>query len=81
MTSRQHEFRVIEHANGYELRHVPTGRTHWLSDGVDVLTTPTGRIMRPGSEHFRRTWERVLNADATETRKAYFPELECRPCI
>lgn len=32
------EFEVEEHFSGFNLVHVPTGRDHWLSDGVDVMS-------------------------------------------
>jgi hypothetical protein len=70
------EFTVIEYASGYAVRHEPSGKQAWMSDGVDVLTTPTGRSMRPGSEYFRKTWQEHLNQIAGDTREAYFPELE-----
>ena len=72
----KHEFRVNEYSSYFAVEHTPTGREHAMSDGVDALTTPTGRNMKPGSEYFRATWEKVLNDNPAETREAYFPELE-----
>lgn len=67
-------FTVVEYASGFAVRDNQTGREAWMSDGVDALTTPTGRSMRPGSEYFRKMWERTLNATPDETADAYFPE-------
>jgi hypothetical protein len=30
-------FRVNEWSGGFEVEHIPTGKTHWMSDGVDVI--------------------------------------------
>jgi len=70
----KHRFKVIEYASGYAVRDTTTGKEHWMSDGVDVLFTSTGRPMSPGSEHFRRTWERSLNEWPFDTEAAYFPQ-------
>lgn len=72
---RSKSFSVIEYSSFYAVRHNPSGKEHPMGDGVDTLLTATGRAMRPGSEHFRRTWERCLNQDERETLEAYFPEL------
>lgn len=34
-------FKVNEYSGGFEVEHIPTGKTHWMSDGVDVLTYAT----------------------------------------
>lgn len=70
------EFTVVEYASGYAVRHEPSGKEHWMGDGVGVLETPSGRAMRPGTERFRQKWERYLNWTCDDTREAYFPELE-----
>ncbi len=71
---RRHRFKVIEYSSGFAVLDTVTAREAWMGDGVDTLFTRTGRAMRPGSEHFRRTWQRALNADADETLLAYFPD-------
>lgn len=68
----KHKFKVIEYMGHYSVRDTETGEERVMSDGVDVLTTKTGRIMKPGSEYFRKTWERFLNQDPEETAEAYF---------
>ena len=68
-------FTVIEYDSYYAVRHNPSGDEHPMSDGVDSLFTPkTDKAMRPGSEYFRRTWERALNTDPDGTLEAYFPK-------
>lgn len=70
-------FVVNEHHNGFDLKDRTTGKTHWLSDGVDCV----GRIdfdgeeytLSPGAVGFTRLWEEQLNADEYETLRAYFP--------
>lgn len=69
-----YRFRVVEYTSHYVVWDTKTDRQHPMSDGVDVLTTATGRSMRPGSEYFRRAWERSLNENPNETLEAYFPE-------
>lgn len=63
-------FSVIEHYNGFELQHNATGKTHWLSDGVDVFDDIT-----PGDPDFRQRWEDAFNSNVSETLNAYFPDL------
>lgn len=71
----KHRFKVIEYSTGYAVRDTQSGRQEWMSDGVDALSTPTGRPMKPGSEYFRRTWQKALNESASETAEAYgFPQ-------
>ena len=67
-------FIIRECLSGYELQDTFTLNTGWLGDGVYTLFTATGKAMRPGSEYFRRTWERHINATANESLKAYFPQ-------
>lgn len=69
---KRKRFSVVEYASYYAVRDNSTGKEHAMSDGVDVLFTKTGRAMRPGSEYFRKTWERALNASESETEEAYF---------
>jgi len=70
----KNRFKVVEYSSGYAVRDLTTNKEHWMSDGVDCLSTPTGRMMKPGSEYFRRTWERFLNSNVEETEEAYFDE-------
>lgn len=74
-TKRKHSrrFQVIEYHSGYAVRDRTTGKEHWMSDGVDSLFTQSGQAMRPGTEYFRKAWQRSLNADAEQTAEAYFP--------
>lgn len=66
-------FRVFEYSSGYTVRY---GKAeHWLGDGVDTLFDRNGRALTPGTERFRLTWEKALNANPDETMEAYFPEL------
>jgi hypothetical protein len=67
-------FKVIEYSSGYAIYNRASGKRAWMSDGVDALFTPTGKAMTPGSEYFRKAWERVLNMDKDETQEAYFPK-------
>lgn len=68
------ELAVIERASGFELRHLATGRTHWLSDGVDVLTDEHGKTLSPGTPEFTALWSEALNSEP-EAMEAYFPDL------
>ncbi len=72
---RRRTFDVIEYASFYAVRHNASGKEACMGDGVDTLTTPTGRSMKCGTEYFRKTWERSLNSTPDETLEAYFPEL------
>ena len=71
-------FSVNEHATGFSVTHRDTDKTHWLSDGVDVLTMcldDTEVTLRPGTLGFVETWEDSLNSNVGETLEAYFPDL------
>ena len=68
----KHRFKVIEYSSGFAVRDTESGKERWMSDGVDTLFTKSGKAMRPGSEYFRKTWQRVLNANEEETAEAYF---------
>ncbi len=70
----KHRFEVIEYSSGYAVRDRVTGEEAWMGDGVDTLYTRSGQSMYPGSEYFRKTWQRVLNSSDVETLEAYFPE-------
>jgi hypothetical protein len=69
--ARKHRFKVVEHVSGYAVYDTVTTRSHWMSDGVDAVFTRSGKAMRPGSEHFRKEWERSLNQNESETAEAY----------
>lgn len=71
----RHRFEVVEYDSGYAVRDRVSGEERWMSDGVDALSTPTGKSMKPGTEYFRKAWQRVLNENESETAEAYdFPE-------
>jgi hypothetical protein len=70
----KHRFKVIEYSSFFAVHDTESGKQHPMGDGVDTLSTKTGRTMRPGSEYFRRTWERALNENPAETAEAYFPK-------
>ena len=67
-------FRVVEYSSFFAVLDTQTGQEACMGDGVDTLFTQTGKTMRPGSEHFRRTWQRAMNENEPETLEAYFPE-------
>ena len=69
---KRKQFSVVEYSSGFAIVNNQTGKQHWLSDGVDALFTKSGKAMRPGSEYFRKTWERSFNQNADETMEAYF---------
>ncbi|MGO9014653.1 MAG: hypothetical protein ACLQF0_06700 [Dissulfurispiraceae bacterium] len=69
-----HRFKVVEYSGGYAVGDTLTGQEHWMSDGVDVLFTLTGKPISPGTENFRRSWEKSLNETADETLEGCFPE-------
>jgi len=74
MQGKRNRFQVIEYSTHYSVLDTVSGKSHVMSDGVDVLSTPTGRTMAPGSEYFRKTWEKALNENLDETAEAYdFP--------
>jgi hypothetical protein len=60
-------FKVNEFSSGFELEDTVTGKTHWLSDGVDAIEG-----MTPGDDKFVETWEKSFNDNEDETLEAYF---------
>ncbi len=68
----KHRFEVVEYASYFAVRDRETGKEAAMSDGVDVMMTPTGKTMHPGSEYFRKAWQKSLNENPSETFEAYF---------
>lgn len=80
------DFVVNEYASGFEVEHLASGKTHWLGDGVDVLSyfydypdqvkmVAKSITLSPGVFGFVQLWTESLNEDAGTTYEAYFPEL------
>jgi hypothetical protein len=67
-------FTVHEHASGFSLTHNPSGKNHWLSDGVDALSDGVDNTLHPGTIGFTELWTEEMNSDP-EALEAYFPEL------
>ena len=73
-------FTVIEYSSGFDLKHNQTGQTHWLSDGVDVLSYDEGYdgdmvTLSPGTLGFDVLWTEEMNNSKSETMEAYFPDI------
>jgi hypothetical protein len=73
---RGSDFAVNEWTNGYEIVHKATGRRHWMSDGVDMFKTPSGRSLFPGTPAFNRAMTSMLIHDQENLYEAYFPDLD-----
>jgi len=71
---KRRRFKVNEYSSGFSVTDTVTGEDHWISDGVDLLSTPTGKSVSPGSKTFVEKLERSLNVNPDETLEAYFPE-------
>lgn len=77
-------FTVNEHLSGFSLTHNPSGRDHWLSDGVDVMTVDDddedfGEVtLHPGTIGFTMAWSDMMNNALSETMEAYFPDIDAR---
>jgi hypothetical protein len=69
-------FRVNERSDGFEVKHVPKGQTHWMGDGVDTLSSEDGQAWKPGTPGFCEAWEFILNEDAATTYEGCFPDLD-----
>ncbi len=67
-------FVVHEHCNGFEVKHLPSGDTHWLGDGVDCLFDENERAISPGTPGFAELWTWQLNKDPETVTEAYFPQ-------
>lgn len=37
-------FRCVEHSSGFEVEHIESGETHWMSDGVDQISCSRQRF-------------------------------------
>jgi hypothetical protein len=68
-------FSVVEYSSGFAVRHNPTGREHWMSDGVDAIFDDNDEPISPGSPGFCEKWAEFLNAAEDDTLAAYFPDL------
>lgn len=69
-------FEAVEYHSGFAVRHRKTGEEKWISDGVDLLFTPSGKAMSPGAKGFLKALTRSLNESPSETLEAYFPEMK-----
>jgi hypothetical protein len=67
-------FSVVEYFSLFAVRHNPSGDEHPMGDGVDTLFDQDGHALIPGTQGFIEAWEDSLNADATCTLEAYFPQ-------
>jgi hypothetical protein len=67
-------FSVIEYFSHFAVLHNPSGDEQPMGDGVDMLFDQAGHALQPGSPGFTEAWEDVLNAEATSTLAAYFPQ-------
>lgn len=65
-------FKVVEYSSYYAVIDLWTGKERAIGDGVDTLFTQTGKVIRPGTERFRRLLQRHMNQTADETFEAYF---------
>jgi hypothetical protein len=68
----KNRFRVLDCSNCYMVEDQETGNTRTMGDGVDMLTTATGKSVTVGTKHFIRLAEKSLNENPSETFKAYF---------
>lgn len=65
-------FGVIEYDSGFAVFDKMTKKEAWISDGVDLLFTPTGKPVNPGSKGFCKKLAKALNYAPEETFEAYF---------
>lgn len=79
--SRKFRFKVVEYSSHYAVLDTVTGQEHPMGDGVDTLFSATGKAMHPGSEYFRKTWEKDLNSCEWETLEAYFPDTAAQEAL
>lgn len=75
ITARGSVFGINEYSSGFEIVHRPTGKTAWMSDGVDMFTTESGRSIWPGTKAWERAAKNWLRGQG-ELYEAYFPELD-----
>lgn len=68
-------FKIVEYASGFAVYDTVSKLEKWISDGVDLLFTKTGRAVSPGCKTFNDRLEKALNEDESETEEAYFPEI------
>ncbi len=76
-------FVINEHMSGFSLTHVSSGKNHWLSDGVDVMSIELFEdededevTLHPGTLGFVEAWTDTFNQSVGETLEAYFPDLK-----
>lgn len=78
------ELAVHEWTSGYEIEHIPSGKTHWMSDGVDMLTREVedddghgfhDETLSPGTEEFNQAMQHAIEEGYNEYLEAYFPEI------
>jgi hypothetical protein len=72
---RGSDFAIDEYASGFEIVHKKTGKTHWMSDGVDMFFTSTGHSISPGTKAWENAARSMLIHEQADLYEAYFPEL------
>ena len=57
---------------GYYITDERTGETRGMGDGVDMLSTPSGRMYSPGTAAFDEAMNCFFPESQTELGEAYF---------
>lgn len=71
-SSKEYRFWWYEASDGYYAYDNLTGESRGMGDGVDMLFTPSGRPMSPGTAAFNRAMDRWFRSDQTTIGEAYF---------
>lgn len=82
--ARYQDLQVYEWSSGYEIEHIPSGKTHWMSDGVDMFTKEVedddghgfhDEPIYPGSQAFNEAMRLDLELAYSTYMEAYFPQI------
>lgn len=74
--ARYRDLVVHEYVIGYEIEHIPSGKTHWMSDGVDMFFNENAEAISPGTAEFNNAMQVDISSYGgyRDYMEAYFPE-------
>lgn len=75
MTQPEKVFAIHEVAAGFQLEHLATRRTYWLSNGRGLDLGTTAEPLTAGMDDFREAWEALVNRHSAMFLEEYFPDL------
>lgn len=75
IVAKRYPFFICEWSSGFEIfLGDQFGKSHWLSDGVDMLFHKNGNAISVGTKKFYKELQSFVNQDHPGLMEAYFPD-------